>query len=75
MKIQRRELLGLLALGVAATVTGCSSTPPAPVVYTAPPEPRPYTKGAPDKFALTVDDGLSTEALAAYVKLAEDADL
>lgn len=69
----RRAFLSLLALGVAATLSSCSS---GGSVYTDPPDPHPLLKfGDTSKVALTVDDGYSGAALAAYVRLCEDTGL
>lgn len=80
MTTRRREFLGLLALGAAATVLGgCgSSGPSGPVIPPPVPGPATAVTRAPvpsRQIALTVDDGFDAETVAAYVKLATDTGL
>jgi peptidoglycan/xylan/chitin deacetylase (PgdA/CDA1 family) len=74
----RRELLGVLALGTLAALTGCGTddrriTFPKPVPGPAASYAR--SKEPTRRIALTIDDGYDPETLAAYVQLAHDSGL
>lgn len=74
----RRELLGLLALGTLAALTGCGTddrriTFPKPVPGPAASYAR--SQEPTRRIALTIDDGYDPETVAAYVQLAHDSGL
>jgi len=75
--VTRRELLGLLALGTLAALTGCGRedkiTFPAPVPGSAASYAR--SKMPTHRIALTIDDGYDPETVSAYVQLAHDSGL
>jgi peptidoglycan/xylan/chitin deacetylase (PgdA/CDA1 family) len=80
--VERRQFLGLLALGVLESVAGCGQEAVARPSVAEPRIPPPVPGRATTivhsltrntrQIALTIDDGFDAETVAAYVKMAVD---
>ena len=77
MTLARRELLGLLALGTLAALTGCGGEDKIKFPAAVPGPAATYARARTPthRVALTIDDGYDAETVAAYVQLAHDSGL